>query len=189
MDPVEVFEKYMKSAQRQNKYKNAELCKFDNKWFISYDDLNFPLEDDLVFKNIKNCIEEREKNPTIFHCFCGHCSSIILGKLHNQLYDTAIKLTPFNIDAPCFFEAKRVVEEPEEFYEKPKPKKEVFIPCFQKLTFGKYKDRMFQDVFEMDRPYCIWCIESEAIMRAKGELPSPNMSLFVSYVKGCICQL
>jgi hypothetical protein len=48
---------------------------------------------------------------------------------------------------------------------------------------------MFQDVFEMDRPYCIWCIESEAIMRAKGELPSPSMSLFVSYVKGCICQL
>lgn len=178
MDPVEVFKTYMKSAQRENKYKNAELCKLDNKWFISYDDLNFPLEDDLIFKNIKNCIEEREKTPLLFHCFCGHCSSVILGKLHNQLYDTPIKLSPFSIDAPCLYEARRPIEE---FIEE--PKKEVFIPCFQKLTFGKYKDRMFENIFEIDKPYCIWCIESEAIMRAKGELPSPNMSHFVSYVK------
>jgi hypothetical protein len=199
MDPIEVFKKV---------FKHINIMQIEGKWMIQRHDKYFPLESDCNFRPIKNCIEERKKNPQIFRCGCGQCSAVLLGQLHEQLYSPKITLSPFvdkkapspfdfsipikeehkitepflfdNVDAPCFYEAQRK-KEPEP------PKKEAFIPCFQKLTFGKHKDKTFAEVFEKDKPYCIWCIETEAITRAKGELPSSTMSLFVSYVKSRIC--
>jgi hypothetical protein len=184
MDPIEVFKKV---------YKHINIMQIEGKWMIQRHDKYFPLESDSNFRQIKNCIEQRKKHQEIFRCYCGHCSAVLLGQLHEQIYPSKITVNPFPFDfgvpikeerkppepfvfEPCFYEAQRKKE--------PEP---VTPPCFQKLTFGKHKDKTFAEVFEKDKPYCIWCIETEAITRAKGELPSSTMSLFVSYVKSRIC--
>jgi hypothetical protein len=193
MDPIEVFKKAFKQ----------DLTEIDGKWMVKANNSYLPLESNPKFRQIKNCIEERKKNPEVFRCGCGQCSAVLLGQLHEQLYSPKITVSPFdktapspfdfgvpikeerkitepfvfdNMNAPCLYEAQR--------QKQPEP---VTPPCFQKLTFGKHKDKTFAEVFEKDKSYCIWCIEIEAITRAKGELPSSTMSLFVSYVKSRIC--
>jgi hypothetical protein len=57
------------------------------------------------------------------------------------------------------------------------------------LTFGKHKDKTFKTVFDNDRPYCVWCIESVALEQVQGKTTSPIMSLFISYIKNRIYSL
>ena len=53
----------------------------------------------------------------------------------------------------------------------------------EQMPFGKYKGKSFKEIFESDKNYCLWCIESLAVEKSKGGQHSSTMLNFVTYCK------
>jgi hypothetical protein len=52
-----------------------------------------------------------------------------------------------------------------------------------KITFGKYNSKEFKWVFDNDKKYCIWCIETVAINASNKKTINFNMIAFVEFCK------
>ncbi len=57
------------------------------------------------------------------------------------------------------------------------------------IPFGKHKNKTFKSIFETDKKYCIWCIETVAVDRSKGQKINDNMYMFLIYIKHCFSEL
>jgi hypothetical protein len=211
MDPIEV---YKLSSNIENDPRR-ELTEINGKLMIHNKNNNTftPLENEQMYREIKRCIEQRSVRKGLYCCLCGKCTFFLLGKLHDQLYlkpkknDSDILEEAFN---ECMNTENKntvpVVAVTNEMFDKgssvpvmaasfgstpPQTKspvtQHIHDTCI--LTFGKHKDKTFKTVFDTDRPYCVWCIESVALEQFQGKSTSPIMSLFISYIKNRIYSL
>jgi hypothetical protein len=143
----------------------------------SYHDIEI---NDRTFNKIKNCIYQRsQKKSIIWQCNCGICTNYLLGQLSLQLEKNELdekdldekdddKLLNEIIDKTLYevsINALKSVQNPMDN---------------MSITFGKHKNKSFKTVFDTDKEYCIWCIESVAIERTKS---GKIMNIFVEYVK------
>lgn len=189
--------------------RGAEFTTLNNKLMIkqkhstSYQDVE---ASDRNFARIKNCIEQRNKNKSNFWtCSCGICTNYllaqcsfkinnksdnkteasILDEAFNELFTIPSKL--FGPSNPTPTELSSLNSTPNEL---PKANNSSSHPMDNMiLTFGKYKDKSFKYVFDSDKEYCIWCIESTAIERNNNSRSITMMMTFVSYVKDKIKKL
>jgi hypothetical protein len=202
MDPIEV---YKLSSNIENN-PNRLLTEINGKIMIYNNNTYTPLDNDRQYIAIKQCIEQRRNRKGLFDCRCGVCMRFLLGNLHDQLY-----LKPKKNDSDILEEAlnecmgskdKKIVSEnktglpefigtPEYKSEYPQSKPSIgqHIHDTYVITFGKHKDKTFKTVFDTDRSYCVWCIESVALEQFQGKSTSPIMSLFVSFIKNRIYSL
>lgn len=168
MDPIEIFKTYL--FQESHPSNVQSLALLNGKWMIHSANQNtyVPIETHRMYHQITRCIEEQKKRQSTFKCICGICSSVLLGKLYESLY------------SKIQFNDNKILEEA--FNEPQTPKKSQNNYDSLTITFGKYKNKTFKEVFELDKAYCIWCIETTAIERSQGKSMT-QMALFVQYSK------
>lgn len=181
MDPIEIFKLALASNDPQR-----EITKINDKWMIhnKYNNSYSPIDNDRLFARIKGCINARSGKIGLFNCSCGMCSSYLMGKLYNQLFNKD------NILDDALNEMYGKPAQPAQPAQQSTQKTD--IHSSQETTilkFGKYKDKSFKEVFDTDKPYCIWCIESCAADEAKGNKPSFMMYHFVNYIKAKITSM
>ncbi len=187
MDTENLFKLWFET----NKGRLEELVVINNKLMIclkndcnnsvSYQDIEHSRPYSKIYNSIKNCVEQRNRLKTpLFKCICGVCSNYLMTHIYNNLSNTKsddILNEIINDIFPTNIEPKHVQQT-------------ISNPLDNMiLTFGKHKDKHYKDIFNSDREYCIWCIESLAIERSKGTRINDNMVAFVGYVKQCISKL
>jgi hypothetical protein len=142
----------------------------------------YDIETDKTFMRIQSCISNRNKSKkALFSCSCGICNAYLM----TELYNNTIKNNSENMIDEVLNEMFSNTADTKPIYNtsvncdttKSNPLNNMI------LTFGKYKDKTYKDVFSSDKEYCIWCIESLAIERGKASRLNDNMVAFVGYIK------
>jgi hypothetical protein len=193
----------------------CELLQLNGSWMIhdKYNNTYTPLDNDRRYSRIKSCVELRTKKygeTGFFSCQCGYCQSILLGKLYGSLYkkktdDAILEEAIKEVEAPPQKPQQLLPQTPHQQPQKPQQllpqtphqQPQQLLPQPQpikqnnsdhnQILFGKYKGRTFQDVFNSDKKYCLWCIETRAVEKvseeAQGRTNNSNMQIFVQYCK------
>jgi hypothetical protein len=147
------------------------------------------------YQRIKTCCDKRRDDPKmVFKCDrdCQVCIPYLLSKVYNYLYCPSILEK-----IPISPKSKLLEETLEEIFDEEATSASAAAPtaALSKhvsnpldgavVAFGKYKGRTFKDVFDLDKGYCMWCIENSSIKQfvEPHKKPLQNMVLFVSYVK------
>jgi len=180
----------------------------------SYQDI----KQDRVYMRINSCIEQRTRSKSLlFACSCGICSSYLMTELYKNIIlknneslmneqlineqrinEQLINEQRINeqLMNECLNEVltKQVVDPLPVNTTKAKPVNTTKTQPSNNqdnniITFGKYKNRTYTDIFKSDREYCVWCVECLAINRSKEEMINKNILLFVRYIKRCIYTL
>lgn len=129
------------------------------------------------YSRIKYCVENRQKNNSpLFVCSCGVCTGYLLAQTYKNIISK-----PVEDDDTILNQVLNEMKQ--EIPSVNNPLDTVII------TFGKHKDKTYKYIFDNDREYCIWCIESLAIEKHKGSRINDNMISFVSYVKNKIYKM
>jgi hypothetical protein len=191
MDAVTIYRQFILGGR--------ELVQIDGVWMIkqthyrSGNITHTKLNTDRDYQTIERCIQYRNENPdTPFKCSCTYCSASLLDTLYKKLYLPHVSI---NKDEQILESAI------EEFFgnqhQDTSPKVKVqpvsqvqtqiqssIHPCTNEcFPFGKYRGKSFKEVFDTDKNYSFWCIESLAIERSQGKPSSPAMVNFVAYCK------
>lgn len=156
---------------------------------------------DRLFGKIKYCIDQRNnKKSSLWTCQCGICTNYLLSQLsellHKKKDDTVLddalnevfpNITPKNTNPTPVQPLSVIVDLNKLKNPIDNVSSEVKNPQHPMdnmlINFGKHKDKTFKEVFDTDREYCIWCIESAAIERGNSSKSGTMMTAFVTFVK------
>lgn len=186
MDPIEIFKLTLASNDPQR-----DITKINDKWMIhnKYNNSYSSIDNDRLFARIKNCINARSGKIGLFKCSCGICSSYLMGKVYNQFFnkdkilDDVLDEMYNKPDQPAQAPPVNLIPQAAQPAAEPAPKSTTNEYDTILINFGKYKDKTFKEIFDIDKSYCLWCIESCAVEEAKGNKPSFMMYQFVNYIK------
>lgn len=194
MDYIEIIRRVIASNNNTTHESNrCELLQLNGSWMIhnKYNNTYTPLENDKRYSRIKYCVELRTKQygeTGFFSCQCGYCQSILLGKLYDSLYkkktdDDILEEAIKEIEAPQPQKPQRPILLQTKPQPQPPPPIKQNNSDHNQILFGKYKGRTFQEIFNSDKKYCLWCIEMRAVEKVSEAQGKTNMQMFVQYCK------
>jgi hypothetical protein len=155
-----------------------------------------------IYKGIQGCCKSRIENPKwgfVCDTRCGGvCIPYLLSKVYDMIYNTPPSIAPvpppITVVKPSSPKSSILEESLDELFEEDEETVAATAPTKiiatnpldgAVMAFGKYKGRTFKDAFDLDKGYCLWCIESSAIKQfvEPHKKPLQNMILFVHYAK------
>jgi hypothetical protein len=193
MDAVTIYRQFVLPSGR-------ELLQLDGIWMIKerYAQIgritHVQLSTDRIYRIIDQCIRNRNNIPEApFKCTCGYCSASLLDTLYKKIYKTHTSDSILDEAFDELFHSEPRVPQKQPQSTQPKqpiqptqpkqPQQPTQPYAIETFPFGKYKGKTFQEVFDTDKNYSFWCIESLAIERSQGKPASPAMANFVAYCK------